>query len=509
MSEATTATPTADPQAARFALMGFITSGLAVVLSMVRSKLVAVEVGPVGVGIVAEVTQLLTFVGVIATVANSPALLKWISESIRDRDFARLERGVGTAIVLALGLSGVATLGCVIAGPWFLPSGWDLSLPLAIALTGASIAFATVASCITTVHVGFSDLRAITASSLLSALATTAILVALVLLWGLPGQFLAIALGAAASVVITALFLRRRTDSPVRLRLAWDREFARTAFTIGTTSLISGYVAQGLLSIIRLLLEREGQGAAGAELNGNFQAAYAIATTYFAAVLQGIGQYYFPRYAAARDEAELTREVHAGADFVLRLTPALALLVIAFRELVIDVLYSGRFSLAAKMLGFMLVSDLVKGVSWSYAGPLPMRGLVRAFLLSEAIGLILGVPVYYLAIHYLGPGAVGLGMLANQTLYLAAVIIIIRSVCGVRLASRHVVRLGVSLLLASGTVVLVDAFPHARWGIAAAVLAYAYFTGAHRVILDWLGPRLRKVKAVLTGSRGAPPASPG
>ena len=125
--------------------MGFITSGVGVVLGIVRSKLVAVKVGPLGVGIVAEVTQLLTLVAVIATVANSPALLKWISEAARDKDHAKLERGLGTSVVLALGLGLLATLGCVVAGPWLLPNDWPVDLRVALALSGASIAFAAVA----------------------------------------------------------------------------------------------------------------------------------------------------------------------------------------------------------------------------------------------------------------------------------------------------------------------------------------------------------------------------
>src|SRR6185295_18235192 len=127
----------------------------------------------------------------------------------------------------------------------------------------------------------------------------------------------------------------------------------------------------------------------------NFQAAYAIAATYFTAVLAGVNQYYFTRYATARTTEELAAEVHASASFVLRYTPILAFFAITFRDVVIHVLYSSRFSLAIDMLGLMLAADILRAVSWSYGGPLPMRGRVRAFLLSETTAVIIGLAAYW------------------------------------------------------------------------------------------------------------------
>lgn len=476
--------------------MGFITSGVGVVLGIVRSKLVAVKVGPLGVGIVAEVTQLLTLVAVIATVANSPALLKWISEAARDKDHAKLERGLGTSVVLALGLGLLATLGCVVAGPWLLPNDWPVDLRVALALSGVSIAFAAVAACITTVHVGFSDLKAITLSSLMGAVLTTASLVVLVWFFGLMGNFIAIAVGSLLSLLATAWFLRRRAE-PVKLRLAWDRDFARQAFTIGVTSLISGYVAQGLLASIRFMLEHEGQGTAGAELNGNFQAAYAISTTYFSAVLQGVGQYYFPRYAAAQTADELTQEVRSATRFVMRLTPILVLLAISFRDVIIVILYSSKFGLASQMLGAMFASDILKAAAWSFAGPLPMRGRVRAFLTTEAVGFASGVPLYWLVIHQLGPQFVGVATFANTAVYVVVAAVIVQRSCGVRLTRTQVATPLVIGLGALAFALGLERVAELRWaGLGIAVLA-ALQLGLVREGRAWLQPKLNKAVALV------------
>lgn len=481
------ATPAAGVE--RFAQMGLLTSGVTVALGVVRSKLVAVKLGPLGVGIVAEVTQLLTLAGVIATVASSPALLRWISESIRDNDGERLDRGLGTSLALAVVLGGIATVACVVVAPWLLPSDWPVNRELAVALSGVSIMLYAMTACVLTVHVGASDLTAISLSSLGGGILGTLALVVLVWFGGLQGQFIAIAVGGAFAFAVPVVLLRRRKRPPVSLRPAWDGEFARQAFTIGATSLVSGFVAQGLLTAIRFILEHEGARTEGAVLNGNFQAAYVIGTTYFQAVLQGVGQFYFPRYAAARTADELTNEVHGAASFVLRYTPMLAFLAISYADVIVHALYSDKFRLASEMLGFMLAADILKAASWSYAGPLPMRGRVSAFLVTEVSAFALGIPLYWMAIHFLGPQAVGVGMLGNTAIYLMVAMAVTRRSCGVRAEPRHIVAALGLALSAAGYAFLLVRYPWLRWPMTALVGIAAAATGVFSGILSWVRQR--------------------
>jgi O-antigen/teichoic acid export membrane protein len=471
-------------------------------LSVVRSKLVAVKVGPVGLGIVAEVLQLLTLAGVIATVASGPALLKWLSEAVRDKDAPRLSRGLGTALVLAGGVSALTGLACVAAGPWIFPSDWPINARLAIGLTAVSVGLSAMTGCLLQVHVAYGDLRAISLSSIIGGLLATAVLVGMVLTLGLDGQFIALALGSVVSLGVTASMLRRPRAVPVRLRLAWDSEFAKLAFTVGTTSLVSGYVMQGLLSSIRWILEHEGTGTQGTLNNGNFQAAYAIGTTYFSAILSGVGYYFFPRYAAAQTAKDLEGEVHSAADFVLRYTPVLAFLAIAFRDVIIHLLYSDRFALASDMLGFMLAADITKAVSWSYAGPLPMRGKVRAFIVTESMAIVLGVPLVWCAIKLLGPVGVGAGMLANSACYSVVAAYVTHRSCGIEIKTTQLLR-GISLAAgAAAYCVLMNHWSWLRWATLPILVLWAAKTGllasARKTLLRWA----KRLRQVLTPQQG-------
>ena len=54
---------------------------------------------------------------------------------------------------------------------------------------------------------------------------------------------------------------------------------------------------------------------------------------------------------------------------MLRVSPPLILMTIAFRSNVIHFLYHNRFHLAIRILGFQLAGDMAKGVMWTDFAP--------------------------------------------------------------------------------------------------------------------------------------------
>src|SRR5262249_14201217 len=124
---------------------------------------------------------------------------------------------------------------------------------------------------------GLGRLREMTLLTLSTAVVTTLVHVGLVLAIGSTGQFISAA-ASAALVLCIALALSRR--SGIRPRLSWDRDFARHALRLGGTSLIASIFAQIVFSSARFSLARRGGAVDGANLNGQFQAAYAIGANY-------------------------------------------------------------------------------------------------------------------------------------------------------------------------------------------------------------------------------------
>ncbi len=477
----------------RFALLGAITSATAILTAIVRSKVVATKVGPAGVGITAEAAQLVALSMTLATIATGPALIAWLSEAQRDKDWRRFERGIGTALALALGLSLLGAGGALIASHWLLPRDWEVSAPLAVGLCAASSVAGTLTAVITSIFVALKDATYLSIVSLATTVISVVVSVALTLKFGLLGSLISLGAGGGVSVLMTvAIYQRRFRDAAFSLSLALDKEFLQRAVAIGFTSLIAAVTTQLVYSGIRIILQQNGGVGLGEVYNGNYQAASLIGTQYYAIVISGLANYFWPRYSEARTAEELTIEVHNAARFILRLGPPVIVTAIAFRDLIIHALYSQRFEYAVSILGFQFAGDVAKAVAWAYAGPLLYRGKARAFLLTEIVGGALAVSSCWLFVRWWGPVGTGVAHLVTYSLYMLFVAVVLSRSCGAAISWPQ---MGMALfltLLAGGFEMALRLAPVVRWVALPFLAAWLWRAGVVTMVSERVLRRLRK-----------------
>jgi PST family polysaccharide transporter len=245
---------------------------------------------------------------------------------------------------------------------------------------------------------------------------------------GLQGQFLAVCASPLLFLAVVYSFYRR-TLPELRLRpqLRFDAALLRSSVSVGAAAVISTFAMQLSLSATRVALNAHG----GAEANGQFQAAWSIESAYLMVVLQGLSTVVFPRYASAKDSRELQTEVNTAVDLVFRVVPPLILTVMAFRELAVHILFSDRFDVAAKIVGFQMVGDFAKVLAWVQAGPLLYRGKVKAFLFTEGAATLLLVVLPPVLVMHFGTVGACAGFGIAYLVYVAITRVALRTACEV------------------------------------------------------------------------------
>lgn len=462
------------PTAPTFAILGALGAAAGIVASVVRSKVTAHAVGPTGVGVVAEVTQVVALATSVAAVAGGPVLIAWVASAKRDGDAARLHRGLGSATVLGFVFAALGACVSVAIAPWVLPAHVS-SLRLWAALAGFSAVCSTLTAVFQAALIGTSNVRATTIATLATTVAGAVCVVSLTLGLGLAGLFLGLALGNVLGLTATVALVR---TNGLPSRPAWDKHFVHHAFLVGATTLVASVLSQLSTSSMRVVLAWAGGATNGAAFNGNYQAAAQIGTQYFAAVLAGLSNYFFPRFSAAKGSEELRIEVYAAADFVLRLAPPIVFAAIALRGPLIQALYSHRFDLAVDMLGYQLAGDIPKAVSWAYAGPLLFRGELRGFLLTEAFGTAIAILSNYLVVRWLGPAGAGLATTITYVSYVFFAAFVLGRTTGVTPRWSHAYRSVALCAIALGIESLTRRWPVLRWAVLAVSTVWIWRLGA-------------------------------
>ncbi len=406
--------PTESNGISRAAGLGALSSAFTLLSGIARSKILARLLGPVGLGLASEVTQVVTLGTAPGQIFAGPALTRLVAQAHQSGDRSRVDRVVG----MTLGLSIVTTsvLGAVstVAGRWLLPSGAQAETQLLLALAAVAAVVNTVLNIASQAGIAAAHLRRMTVLSVASNLLSTVLVVVSTCYWGQTGQFAAL---VVAPLLVVPVSLRALARLGVTSRtvpaFTMDFDVLRQFVTLGLTNFIGVAVLQAALSLTRFALEQNG----GPEWNGQFQAAWTIGGTYLGVVLSGLGSFVFPRYATATEDT-VTTEIANAERFVLQLTPPLVLMAIAAREPVLHLLYDERFVPAASVLGVQLAGDICKTLSWVYAGPFLYRGMTRAFLFTETIGsLLLGV-LALLLVPRLGLIGTGYAYLVTYVIYL-------------------------------------------------------------------------------------------
>lgn len=431
------------------AVLGLATSAASVLLSVARSKVTATVLGPSGIGLSAEVQQLVALGMVPVSMITGPALVTALAELRRRQDVVAADRILGTALSLVLLVSGLASLLAFGLGFWFLPTGsMSTSWPL-IVLAGFSATLGNLVALPSQVLIAFERLRSLTLLGITGNGLTTVLVIIGTVAGGLTGQFVGAALGALFTLPIAVwITTKEATLDSWRVGPAFDREFARRCWHVGLTTLTAGLALQGALFTIRVGLERHG----GAVLNGYFQAAWAIGMTYFQLVLSALGNFAFPRYAAAERNELLQAEIDAAAAFVTRTAPPLILLALAVRRPMIQLVYSHQFDPSIDLLGLMMAGDLPRALAWVYGGSLLYKSRLGAFALCEAAaagGLAL---LSAFLIPYYGVMGVGIAYSLNALLAVIANVLVVAFVCAVPVAWARLAHVGgVMAILLFGT----------------------------------------------------------
>lgn len=474
----------------RAAVLGVLASLANLIASVVRSKVAAVVLGPIGVGISAEALQWATLSNVPASSFTGPALTQSLVQAIPAGP-ERAARVTSAALTWSIASSLLLGLLAVLFAPVVLPASAGDVGPMLVGLAALALTATAVQSGIAATLIAHEHLRSVTWSQVSAAIITAASIATFTWLFGLKGQFVGLALGALLALPIFFRGTRQLSAGRYSLAPLFDPEFMRVAMKTGVATLTAGLLLQGALLAVRWTLDAHG----GAAWNGQFQAAWAIGSLYIGMLLNGLASFIHPRYARAPDAASLKREVDEAVRFVGRAAPPVILGVICLREVGLRVLYSHAFDLAGSILAWQLVGDTLRCMAWAYAGPLLLRGRRRAFAFTEGTAAVLLATTTLILVPRLGAVGAGIAYCVTYVVYAPVAALALQRSCGVQIEWRWLgVGLALTLAFAAFVALLDDSIVARGIGVAVSLLWF------------WLGPGRELLSTVMRARRPSPPS---
>ncbi len=385
-----------------------------ILCSIIRTKLVAMWIGPVGVGLFGLFNNALEMISTGTNLGIRSSSVRDISQALTGHDPGLVARMVSVVRKWSmwLGLAGALTtlllaplLSQVTFGDTTHIWGF-VALSVAVllqALTNGEYAILQ----------GTARLKRLASVTLWGTIVGLAVSIPLFYLLRERSILPSILAYAAALAVFAWLFRNRDYPPAVMSRhetFDMGKGFVRLGIymTLGNfASILASYAFNSWLNI-----------NAGTEAVGYYQAGYTLLNKYTGLILTALGMEYYPRLSKVADSrirlrAFVSQEINLA---IAVMAPVVALFIL-LRELVVWILYTPEFNVIFSFVSWGMIGTVLRTLSWCLAFTILAKGDGKTYLWTEVASAIINLVLNIVFYRWWGLTGLGIAFLVSYLLY--------------------------------------------------------------------------------------------
>ncbi|MCH2173989.1 O-antigen translocase [Myxococcota bacterium] len=423
-------------------------SAVNIVTSIGRVKVLALILGPVGMGLLGMYNTLMSTSGSIAAMGFRYSAVREIASQIsagNEQALADL-RAALRYVTFLMGLLGAIVV-YLLAGHLSEWTFGDRSHSTPIAILSIGVGITVLAGAQTGLLSGYRDIAGLAYVTVLGALSGAVL--ATVLVWRLGDAGIPyVVVGLVGLPLLVALYFTTRQPRPtLRPRFSGTLEQSWKLARLGIVAMSSSFMLSLGVLTVRSLIIRE----LGEEANGFFQAAYGLSLMSVGILLTSMDADFYPRVSEKIAEPRTAeRLVNEQAEVCFLLAGPAFLGMLTFAPLLINLLYSSDFVPATALFRWFSIGLLFKITAWPLAIYLLSLSARRWILVSEASWNVLYVLFVWFWIEEFGLATAGVGYLVAQVWYLFIQFVAVRTICGFRWSRVNISLVAVYVTLSVG-----------------------------------------------------------
>ena len=350
---------------------------------MARTKVVAILLGPEGIGLVSLYQSIIDLVGNVAGLGIASSGVREVAEACASNDSRRIAVATQTLKRLSW-LTGV--LGWLVTAALSYPlSQWILGSHLhagAIALLGASLLFTMASGGQMACIQGMRRIGDLAKLQILSMCTSTAVAIGIYFWLREKGILPVLISSAIISFAGSWWYASKLRIEKIDLDWIATWQNSKRLIQLGIAFMWSALMTAGVAFTIRAMITRD----LGIEANGIFQSAWAISGMFAGFILSAMGTDFYPRLtAAAHDNSVMNKLVNEQTEIGLLLALPSLVGTIVFAPIIMKIFYSAKFVAGADLLPWMVLGILFKIISWPMGFIQLAKGATRWFVASETL----------------------------------------------------------------------------------------------------------------------------
>ena len=437
---------------------------IGILCSIIRTKLVALWIGPVGIGLFGLFNNALEMLSTGTNLGIRSSSVRDISQATDRRDQALKARMVTVVRKWSMWLGLAGALLTLMLAPLLshITFGdsehiWGfVALSVAVllqALTNGEYA----------VLQGLSKLKKLAKVTVSGTIGGLLISIPMFYLWREDRVLPSII--AYALCVMAAAFILKDKEYPAAQvsrheAVVMGADFIKLGvfMTLGTfVTMLASYIFVSWLNI-----------TGGKEMVGFYQAGYTLIDKYAGLVFVALGYEYYPRLSRVAHSSQRLRVYVSNQINItfMVLTPCL-LAFILLRSHLVWLLYSGEFLVILTYISWGVVGTVLRAMSWCLSFVMLAKGDGKIFLITESLDAVIGLVLNIVCFSLWGVDGLGYAYLAWYAIYTIIVAVVYFKVYHLTLSVKCLRNLGATLVVCIAAVL---AMQYGTWYITAIIL---------------------------------------
>lgn len=458
-------------------------TSVGIVLGIIRVKVLAMLLGPGGVGVMGIYESIQQTGMLLAGLGLDQSGVRNVAASQGDpEELSRVRR----TLVIANLVQGA--LGMV--GLWLLReriSLWmfnDPSYGFEVGLLGIGILLSVIAASQTAQLRGMRRIDDLAKTAVAAGVLTTAGGIAAIWFLGAEGLVLFVLAQPLFLVLVSARYVARLPRVKLSMTIADLWRQWRSLAGMGVTLMLAGLLAVGgLLAARSLIVDSLGLDAAG-----HFQAAWAVSIHCVGFVLGSMGTDYFPRLSGIIDDRKASADlVNDQAQIGFALGGPVLLVFLGLAPWVIPLFYASGFEPAVGLLQWLCIGSLLKFAAWPTGFVVVARQDRAVYTALQVLWQIVFLGLLLALLPVLGVEAAGIAFVVAHTVSALVQSWTVRRLHGFRWQSLSLRLFAIHFGLSAALLVLAKTAPLAGAGACIAAGAATGIWGL-RLVAVKIGP---------------------
>ena len=390
-----------------------------ILISVIRSKLIAVLLGPAGMGIAGLLTSTAGLITSLTNFGLSTSAVKDIATAAASGNQTRIAIvfKVFKRLTWITGLLGL--LVTLILSPWLSQITFgNKAYTIAFACISVTLLLGQLSGGQMILLQGMRKLQLLAKANIAGSILGLIVTVPLYYFMGVRGIVPAIIIAAVSTLALSFYFSNKLEVKNIRVSAIRTIAEGKSMLYMGFMISLSGLMTMGASYLVRIYISNTG----GVADVGLYNAGFSIIITYVGMIFTAMGTDYYPRLAAvANNNTESSKVINQQAEIAVLIIAPVILVFLVYINWVIVLMYSTKFVPVNQMILYAAFGMFFKAVSWAIAFIFLAKGAKKLYFWNELITNIYLLLFNIIGYKFWGLTGLGVSFMLAYVLYMIQV----------------------------------------------------------------------------------------